>query len=330
MLSISNTHDESRLVPLENAIPVSLTHCPTYANPVLETAIGDILDAADLHVSVGSRVLVKPNMVAPRALACTTPAVVAGVCAWLLDRGAVVSVADSPGIGRATGVARAIGLDSALHPLGIAVQNFEDTVTVRLPLAEEYSPKLGDTVSVGVARLALESDMIVSMARLKAHRFTLLTMAVKNCFGCVPGVRKALMHMFHGKNTDFFADCLAAIWAVLPPVAGVIDAIECMHHTGPIKGHSVSLGLLGASRSAVALDAAVAQALGVSPKQLPLAQALRRRNVLDGKAIIWPLQRPNEFDCSNFILPRHLDSAWFHPFQILRSVRSRVCSWFQK
>lgn len=291
--------------------------------------MGELLEAAGPHVRAGDRVLVKPNMVSPRPLACTTPTVVAAVCSWLLDHGAHVTVSDSPGIGRATNVARAIGLDTALRPLGIRVSNMSEPRRVLLPLEHTLPSCKGEAVHVGISRLALESDLIVSVPRIKAHRFTLLTLAVKNCFGCVPGVRKALMHTFHGKETGFFADCLAAIWAVLPPVAAVIDGIEAMHVTGPIQGKSIHLGLLGASPSAVALDEAIASTLGVSEEQLPLAKALRRRHAVNDTPICWPLCRPDDFDCSGFVFPDKLDSAWFHPLRIVKSVRARIAAMWQ-
>lgn len=321
-------HRDTKKSP--QSIPVALAHCPSYCGPELPLVMARLLDTAGPCVSAGDRVLVKPNMVSSRPLSCTTPAVVAAVCAWLLEKGAHVTVSDSPGIGSATGVARAIGLDSALKPLGLTVRNMDEPKQVPLPLGNHIPGRQGKGIHVGISRLALESDLIVSVPRIKAHRFTMLTLAVKNCFGCVPGVRKALMHTFHGRETDFFADCLAAIWATLPPVAAVVDGIKAMHITGPIQGKSIHLGLLGASLSAVALDTAIATTLGISPEKLPLAQALRRRHSEDDAQISWPMHQPGDFDCSAFVFPDKLDSAWFHPLRIVKSMRARIAALWQR
>ncbi len=316
--------DRPHIPPLP--IPVALAHCDSYHGTELPLLVGKLLDVAGPNVGSGNRVLVKPNMVSSRPLSCTSPAVIAAVCAWLLDKGARVTVSDSPGIGRATSVAHAIGLDAALKPLGLTVCNMDAPQPVLLPLDCNSHTHQDSGVHVGISQLALESDLIISVPRIKAHRFTMLTLAVKNCFGCVPGVRKALMHTFHGKETDFFADCLAAIWATLPPVAAIVDGIEAMHVTGPIQGKSIHLGLLGASPSAVAIDEAIATTLGLSPEQLPLAQALRRRQKGNMPTISWPLCRPEDFDCSAFVFPNNLDSAWFHPLRIVKSVRARIAA----
>lgn len=328
------------------SIPVALAHCHTYAGQEFDSTLGQVLDQGCQRPAPGTRILVKPNLVAARPLACTSPAVVAGVCAWLLDHGAKVTVADSPGIGRGQSVARAIGLDAALSPLGLTVNDLDDPVLTRLSLPESADKT---NVTVGLSRQALESDLIFSLPRLKAHRFTMLTLAVKNCFGCVPGMRKALLHYSHGRETAFFADCLAAIWAALPPVAALIDGIEAMHVTGPISGKPVQTGLLGASQSAVALDEAIVEAFAQShpalpgkteagifypdPHTLPMSAALRRRGATcqgnNGPNKTWPLCQPQDFDLSAFALPDELDSCWFHPLRILKSLHKRIMGWWR-
>ncbi len=114
--------------PVHAPLPVALTRCQDYTEPTLSRQTGAALDAARLteHISLrGARVLVKPNLLQAKALACTTPAVVAAACAWLMDQGARVTVADAPGFGRAAAVARAVGLEAALKPLGLAVRPLE-------------------------------------------------------------------------------------------------------------------------------------------------------------------------------------------------------------
>lgn len=201
-----------------------------------------LLDRAGLASSFSLRsahVLVKPNLLTATPLACTSPVVVAAVCRWLLDQGARVRVGDSPGFGTATAVARQTGVEEALRPLGLRVESLADPRPLELPL------RRGGPVSFGVARVALESDVIFSLPRVKAHSQMRLTLAVKNLFGCVCGLRKALIHTRQGQEPDFFADCIAALWAGLPPVAAVADGLTAMHVTGPSKGQPFPLGLLG-------------------------------------------------------------------------------------
>lgn len=265
----------------------------------------------------GKHVLLKPNLVTARPLACTSPAVVASACRWLLDQGAHVRVADSPGFGTATAVARKTGLTDALAPLGIRVEGLE--APQRLVLDRG--------VGFPVSRLALESDLILSAARVKAHSQVRLTLSVKNLFGCVVGLRKAVIHTRQGQNPDTFADCLAALAAALPPSAGLLDGIVAMHETGPSSGSPYPLGLLGVSSSCVALDEAFCTLLGCPVECVPPTAALVRRGhahcLANGCRPRYPFLQPAECAVEDFRLPLHLLHTSFRPWRLLKSCLRR-------
>ena len=266
--------------------------------------------------------LVKPNLLTATPLACTSPVVVAAVCRWLLDQGARVRVGDSPGFGTATAVARQTGVEEALRPLGLRVESLAGPRPLELPL------RRGGPVSFGVARAALESDVIFSLPRVKAHSQMRLTLAVKNLFGCVCGLRKALIHTRQGQDPDFFADCIAALWAGLPPVAAVADGLTAMHVTGPSKGRPFPLGLLGASPSAVALDEALCAVLGLPLAGTPLGAALERREAPGCRRAGWQpdyvLARPEDFDSTGFLMPDELMHTSFRPWRLFKSCLRRL------
>lgn len=310
-------------VPVERGLPVALLSCPDYAAPRLRQAVFQVLESAGPRVGAGLRVLVKPNLLTARSLACAAPEVTAAACAWLLERGARVEVADSPGFGRAEDVARKIGLEAALRPLKLQVRALDRPVPVRLP---EAPGRRGARFMV--ARRALECDLVLSVPRVKAHSQMLLTLAVKNCFGCVSGLRKAFVHAREGRDPGCFADCLAALWAALPPVAALADGVRAMHVTGPSRGRPFALGLIGASPSAVALDEALCAVLGLAPVQTPLGAALERRMAEGCATAGWraeyPLLRPCDFDARGFELPRELAHTSFHPARFVKSCVRRL------
>lgn len=325
----------------QNILPVALLRHDTYTAPALRTAVGQVMDAARLAeyapLRSGARVLVKPNLLMAKQLACTSPEVVAAVCAWIMDHGAKVRVADSPGFGRAASVARAVGLEEALRPLGLAVEEIGPAAPLPLPLEGEAAQKAGFQAGGSrfhVARLAMESDLIVSVPRVKAHAQMLVTLSVKNCFGCVRGLHKAVAHAREGRDPMFFADCLAALWAALPPVAAVADGITAMHITGPSNGKPFALGLLGASASAVALDETLYAVLGLSPQDVPLGAALCRRkawgSVAAGAQVDFPLNGPADFCATGFQLPAELSHTSFHPARFVQSCFRRIFAAFKK
>lgn len=302
------------------SVPVALVRCESYAPASVREAVTQALDASGIAVSRGTRVLVKPNLLMARALACTGPQVVAAACQWLLARGASVEVADSPGFGRASAVARAIGLTEALKPLGLDVAPPDRAVRVELKLPD------GARLPFRVSRRALECDLVLSAAKVKAHSQMELTLAVKNCFGCVPGLRKALVHAREGQEPDLFADALAALWAVLPPVGALADGITAMHVTGPSRGEPFALGLVGASVSAPALDTALRELLGAPMP--PLEAALGRRAAAGDAAArpeaAYPLLTPEECHVAGFIVPATLKHTSFRPGRLAKSLCRRV------
>ncbi len=266
----------------------------------------------------GCHILVKPNLLRAQPLACTSPEIVAAVCRWLMDQGAKVSVADSPGFGSALGVAKTIGLQQVLQKHGLHVEPMKGKVSVRL--------KSGDEIYL--ARTALEADGIISSARLKAHSQMRLTMTCKNLYGCVPGLHKALYHTRQGGDPDRFAAMQCAILDALPPVAGCLDAVCAMHVTGPSGGAPYQLGLLGVSASPVALDEAFCRIVGRSPHDIPLQQAFARAGhphcLASGARIIYPLLAPETVQVSDFQLPESLMHTSFRPGRLLRSCVKRI------
>ena len=297
-------------------IPAALTGCADYAGDAVRTAVRAVLDASGWRAGAGSRVLVKPNLLRAQSLACTNPRVVAEACSWIMEQGARVVVADSPGFGSAASVAAAVGLNEALRPLGLKVQDCDKPVPVPLP----------DGRSWGVARLALECDAILSVPKVKAHSQMRLSLAVKNLFGCVCGLRKAIAHTIQGNQPGVFADCLAALWAALPPVAGLADGITAMHVTGPSGGKPYALGCVGASTCAVALDTALYSVIDVKPEAVPVWSALIRRGLPQAvpENVAYPLRLPKDFSCRDFVLPPRLMDVSFRPHRLFWSLCRRL------
>lgn len=296
---------------------VALARAESYAQPELRAKIREILDASGINARPGLKILVKPNLLMAHDLACTTPDVVACACEWLLERGANVLVADSPAFGTAESVARAIGLDAALKPLGLAVKNFQKTRSLAISLAN------GEKRRVGAAAEALDADLILSIPRLKAHSQMRLTLAVKNCYGCIRGLRKAIYHARFGASLEYFSDCVVAFWAKLPPVAALCDGVVAMSGTGPRNGQPLRFGLLGASAFAVALDWAILSIPGFKGAEIPLADALARRGVYP-QAVDYPLARPDDFSARDFRLPQKLKEISFNPLQMGTSLLRRI------
>ncbi len=283
-----------------------------YADPRRNAIVAELLALAGCPAARGSRVLVKPNLVAPRnpALSCSVPALVRAACLPLLDAGAIVTVADSPAFGTGRIVARLAGLTEALADLPVRVTSLDRPCS--LPLATGGR--------IGVSRLALEADHIVNLARLKCHDQMGMTLAVKNFFGCVCGFRKSLAHQRLGRDIRQFAGMILDVLAALPPSTSLLDGVVAMHKAGPVGGEAFPLGLLGAARNPVALDTAVYTLLGISPDFPPLWRESLVRGLAGATPgeIAYPLEQPDAFDAAGFVTPARLAPLRFEPRRFVR------------
>jgi len=215
-------------------------------------------------VRAGQRVLVKPNFIAaapPERPAQTHPVVVAELCRQLIDCGAKPIVADSPAWGSLWQAARAIRLMPMLRRLGVPLAEFNRPRRVSNRAGKVFARFTLDA-------LVLEADVVINLPKLKAHRQLLMTCAIKNMFGCVPGKRKAWWHFKAGNYENYFARMLVEVFNLIGPGLTIIDAIEAMEGDGPIRGQARKVGLLLASRDGAALERVCAEIVGVPPRRL--------------------------------------------------------------
>jgi uncharacterized protein (DUF362 family) len=294
---------------------VYLEHSPSYESPALDAAVGHLLELAGCRPSRGQRVLVKPNLVAPSnpGLTCTRPEVVRAACHYLADFGALVLVGDSPAFGTGRIVARSCGLDKALAGLPVRLVNF--TRPRQLPLT------LGG--SIGVASQALDADLLLNIPRFKVHDQMLLTLAVKNTFGCVTGFRKALAHQVHGEKGTRFESMIMDVCRAMPPSVSLVDGVVAMHVSGPATGKPYPLGLLGAAANPVDLDCALHSVLGLPPDATPLGREAVRRGLTGG--VLFPLKCPQDFPAEGFVLPVTLANVAFKPARFVKGRIKSLC-----
>ncbi|GAB7079182.1 DUF362 domain-containing protein [Megalodesulfovibrio paquesii] len=299
-------------------LQVHLARCGSYVDPALPATVSGLLQAAGCTPPPGTRVLVKPNLIsaADAGLAATHPAVVRAICLHLLECGCRVQVGDSPAFGTGHIVARKVGLLAALRGLPVRL------VELNRPCAQDLS--FGE--HIGVSAVALEQDLLVNAPKCKVHLQMRLSLAVKNCFGCVVGMRKPLAHARYGEQGNRFEAMLLDILAALPPMVSLLDGITAMHVRGPMGGQAYALGLLGASSCAVALDTAVSTLLGVGPEQSAIWQESLRRGLPGARLeqIEFPALAPQDFDAAGFKVPGVLRPVTFNPMQLARGACKRL------
>lgn len=233
--------------------------------PAMRRATG--LAGFELESCRGKRVLLKPNMLGayPPAMGVTThPAFVEAAVHLFQQVGAIVGIGDSPnGVLPPADVWEATGMNAVCRRTGAEALSFESCGSV-------------EREGLRIARAPLDADLLVNLPKLKTHSLTVLTAAVKNCFGCVAGMQKARHHREHAERSDF-AELLVRIAEIAQPSLTLVDGITAMEGDGPSGGELLDLGVILAGRNVHAVDAAIARLIGCPEEAVDtLAAAIRR------------------------------------------------------
>jgi len=118
-----------------------------------------------------------------------------------------------------------------------------------------------------IAQALLEADVVVNLPKLKTHSLTLLTGAVKNLYGAIPGGLRVAYHGQH-KDPSEFNRLLVDIFAAARPDLTIMDGIVAMEGAGPANGPVRELGVILASQDAVAVDAVASRIIGLDPHEV--------------------------------------------------------------
>lgn len=298
---------------------VFLEKCPDYGEQFLSDCCNRILGACISSSRLNSsQVLLKPNLISARRgiLPCTEGRFILAAAKWFLDHNARVSIGDSPAFGTCTSVLEKIGITDALRRLPVSITDFTRVRSVTLPSG----------LCVGMAVDALDCDLLVNMPRVKAHAQLRVTLAVKNLFGCVVGMRKPLWHMVHGGKNGGFSDHLVDLLSVLPNGITLVDGVTAMHRTGPMGGQAFPLGIVGCSTNPVAMDRALLAVLGLEPVMSPLMQSCMQKGLNGTRlaALYFPFFSPADVAVDCFAVPRALHPVRFNLFKFVRGSLRRL------
>jgi uncharacterized protein (DUF362 family) len=214
----------------------------------------------------GRSVLLKPNLVEffRGSFINTDPRMVVAAAYALRRLGASsVVVAEGPGHRRDTeAVVVASGLRDALDDARLSFVDLNDAPLVRTPLRTRYT----GLRELWVPRVLRETDVVVSMPKLKTHHWVGVTLSLKNCFGCMPGrVYGWPKDVFH---VNGIPESIVDIAAAVRPSLAIVDGIVGMQGDGPINGVPVQSRVVVVSRDPVAADVTGARLMGMDPEKV--------------------------------------------------------------
>ena len=218
---------------------VVLIKCDTYDFEAVDDAVRrglNLLGGIYTFIKEGERILIKPNVLIgsnPEKCVCTHPAIFKSVGTILKKAKVDLLYGDSSGFGGSTFNMRMAKLKQVADELGIRLANFRNGRYIshdKALLNKKFY----------VANGVLEADGLISLPKLKTHGLTRITGAVKNQFGCIPGLRKAQFHVKMDNPYDF-ATMLVDLNTLIRPRLYVMDGIIAMESIEKLRDNSLLL-----------------------------------------------------------------------------------------
>ena len=127
---------------------VYFEHCAEYEALQIQQFLDRCLsEQTDISLRNAS-IFIKPNLIAAIVSrpACTNPRFILALAEWFVENGCRVAVGDSPAIGKASSVLKALKIDVKLKKMGVVVKD----------LVEIRKMKLDCGIDVGIAAEPLD------------------------------------------------------------------------------------------------------------------------------------------------------------------------------
>ncbi|WP_366923647.1 DUF362 domain-containing protein [Metallumcola ferriviriculae] len=235
-------------------------------------------------VKAGDKVLLKVNLIGPKTsetAAVTHSEFVRAMTRILKQEGCTVWIGDSSG-GAIAGMAptarsfRVAGYESVAQEEGAVIKNFdrEGVVGVR--------PESNNEEQMYLAKPLFDADVVINLPKLKTHTAGIFTGAVKNVFGCIPGLKKANYHKMSPDPEDF-GETIADIHQGARFHLHIMDGITAMQGEGPTAGEVYRANKILISEDPLALDTVAAKMLAMEIDDIPILIAAKKRGLGESK-----------------------------------------------
>ncbi len=251
-----------------------LIHPATYEN--VRLAVDRAFELFPLALE-GKKVLIKPNVLRAseaREGIVTHPAVLKAVVEKVEALGpAAIVVGDNPGLfnyGDNELCFQSTGLMEAAKGYYQNIGNDSRQVAFR----PDFMP------TVGLSSIVLDADIIISLPKFKTHGLTVITGAIKNSYGFLPGAQKARLHKAAG-SPERFHELVVEVFRLRVPDLFLMDAVVGMEGNGPASPDLREIGLILAADNAVALDGVMAVMMGCEPGRLRFLQKAKESGLGD-------------------------------------------------
>jgi len=277
---------------------VIIKDCTDYQVDLIKKQINagiELLGGWKKFVLPGMKVLLKVNLIGPKkpdSAAITHPEFVRALVQILKEQRCIVWIGDSSGgaIGGIAPTAQSLvvsGLEKMAGEEGAEIKNFDREGVV------EVMPSTGLAGKMYLAKPMFEADFVINLPKLKTHSAAIYTGAVKNLFGCIPGLKKAEYHRL-ASEPSMFGDVISDIHQAVKVGLHIMDGITSMQGEGPTAGQVYHAKRILMSTDPLALDTAAAAMLGMEVEDIPILTAARKRQI--GESIMERIEIAGDYN----------------------------------
>lgn len=263
---------------------VVISKCESYELENLKKTIQEsveVIGGWGKFIKKDQKVLLKVNLIGPKKAekaATTNPEFVRAVGQLVKAQGAKVFVGDSSG-GAIAGMAptkksfTVSGIEKVADEEGFTIVNFDEVGPLLVELSGNHNKDLYITKAFS------EMDVVINLPKMKTHSMGIYTGAIKNLFGGIPGLRKALYHK-NAPNPIDFGEVLADIHCAIDNMPlHIMDGVISMQGEGPTAGSPYPAAKILVSEDPLALDRIAIGMMGINPDRVSILGASIKRNI---------------------------------------------------
>lgn len=266
----------------------------------------------DHYVKPNMKVLLKVNLIGPKnsdSAAITHSEFVRAITRILRDKECEVWIGDSSG-GAIAGIAptgksmKISGYEAVAAEEGAIIKNFD------MEGVKVLKPESGIVEEMYLAKPMFDADVVINLPKLKTHSAAIYTGAVKNVFGCIPGLKKAEFHKL-APDPKYFGEIIADIHKLCKIDLHIMDGITAMQGEGPTAGEVYNASKILISEDPLALDVVAARMIKLKLEDIPILLTAKERNLgesrLDYIELLGDYQAIPTFE--GFTLPKRFGSS---------------------
>lgn len=258
---------------------VSVVKCDSYEQKEIDEAIEKVLKDINFDVKPNSKILIKPNILAPNTPeqhSITHYSLIDFLCRYFLRKKCSVTIGESSAF-YIKGYTKRAYHTSKIYDVAMKYSvpmvefEYEKIVPVR-------NKKMKFLDVLYMPEMVNDFDLIVDVPKIKTHMLMRLSGALKNLYGILPGGYKQILHKKTSDINDTANIFFDLYESLKPKILSVADAVIGLDG-GPaaVVGKPKKIGYILASTNPIALDVIACQMIGYSPKDLPtITMAVKR------------------------------------------------------